>query len=377
MVLKKDLIGELRKFNKELEKHVGSISTDLLVDNSLDSHNYEDESQESYQENQMLLTSSLVDIRTEMSLLRKNFTNDIENIVLNSVEEQQQVFMDSMKSFQNNLALEMKKNFGFELKDIVSQISEIKQINNDLHKSLNKKNLELETLKENQLYLTKMLENSSIVQDFEYEKLAEDISEIKQTIKDINENSSFGILEKFEEILNNKLSSIQTQLDMTNSNQNKLFHSYDELEPEIRAIGSDVTNKLNSFEDNFDQEKKFIKSSSSELNKSLSSQLDSIKDSISSNNGNYKDILSEIHIFENNVEKKLVNESKNNSLSNGSTFEKKNKKPQTHFKKNNKLLSIEKNLANLERSIGQSSSKQISDKVYDLDNKLKNLNLVD
>ena len=228
MVVKKDIISEFKQLNKELEKHLGKIGTDVLIEKQLNSIQENDLTIDS--ENLTLISSSLIDIRTEMALLRKHFSNDIENIVLNSVKEQQQIFLKSMNSFQANLALEMKKNFSFELKDLTSEIRELKRNHLKTQSILEEKNIELETLKENQDFLIKLIENSSLVQDFEFDKLIDDISDLKTSIELIQKDSKSQIFKEFDINLKNKFEKIEAQLDFTNSNLSKLFGSVDDIE---------------------------------------------------------------------------------------------------------------------------------------------------
>lgn len=354
MVVKKNLISEFKKLNSELEKHLGKIGTDMLVEKQLDFSISNSSTSLENKEELTLIASSLVDIRTEMALLRKHFSNDIENIVLNSVQEQQNIFMKSMSSFQANLALEMKKNFGFELKEIVSELREIKRSHLKTQAEFQNKNVELETIKENQELLIKLVENSSLIQDFEFDKLVEDIKDLKLSVGSLSNKNNQNKSGAIELSLSSKINNIETQLEFTNSTLKKLFQN------------------LSGFEESFGKK----------LVSNIDSKISLIENDLDKTSTNYSNLLDEIHGFEKNLSKKFDDSLSNYSPKSDGIKEQILKTSVPNHKKtvsprNSKLLSIEKNLANLEKSIGKSSASLIGERVYDIDTKLKQLNLIE
>lgn len=346
MVVKKDLISEFQKLNTELEKHLGKLGTEFLVDNQLDFNHSDSNSQK---EDLTLLSSSLLDIRMELSLIRKNFTSDLENLMLQLIKEEQNHFLNSMNSIQSNLALEMKKNFGLEIKELVSELRDIKTSLKKNSLSIEKNNNDLNEIKESQSQIKDLLENSSILQDFEYEKLLEEIKEINFSIN--SKNSS--------------------QNDFS-QNYNLLSSNIKKIENEILGLKNVVLSNNKSLE-NFSSQIKH--NSNLEKNLLLNNLVENDKKKEEEKQLNQilvelKHIEEKTNAQEKHVEKKIINQDSN--LNNKEKFN----LTSNHNNKQGKLLSIEKNLANLEKTTTQKSS-NVNQKFFDIDSKLKQLNLVE
>lgn len=106
MVSKKELISELQKYNKDLEKYVSHVDTKYIDKLSLDK-----KVQEKEEENFSLLASSIMDLRTEVALSRKNLAGDTERILTKLVEEQHERSVEQIKKVYNKIIYEIKENF--------------------------------------------------------------------------------------------------------------------------------------------------------------------------------------------------------------------------------------------------------------------------
>ena len=86
MVLNNDLIGDLKKYNKELESHFSNLDFSSINDFSSSKSNYEESEYFS------LFANNLMDLKTEMALMRKNLTSDVEGMVHRLIKEEQESF---------------------------------------------------------------------------------------------------------------------------------------------------------------------------------------------------------------------------------------------------------------------------------------------
>ena len=80
MVLKclvKKIVDELKKYNKELERHIPGLDIDVVRETKI----FQNAQNEDYF---TLFAENLMDLRTELALLRKNISTDVEGMVLRS-----------------------------------------------------------------------------------------------------------------------------------------------------------------------------------------------------------------------------------------------------------------------------------------------------
>jgi methyl-accepting chemotaxis protein len=125
--INKKLIDELKKYNTELDKHVSGVDVNLMSRVSKNSS-----PSEQNEEFNHLFSQNLLDLRTEVSLLRKNLSVDIEGMVMKVVNNQQNLFSEKM----NNLFLQTTMDMKTFLNDMVvnfgDEITQIKRSYNDM-----------------------------------------------------------------------------------------------------------------------------------------------------------------------------------------------------------------------------------------------------
>lgn len=121
MVLKKELIDELKKYNTQLEKHLGGVDFGFIA--KTPELFAKDDGGEFY----ALMGSNLIDIRTELALIRKNFATDIENMVQTTISNQQDQFLGQVNKLYSQVIMDLKNNFSGYIKDMNSEISGLKK----------------------------------------------------------------------------------------------------------------------------------------------------------------------------------------------------------------------------------------------------------
>ena len=101
----KKIIEEMRKYNKELERHIPGLDDSSLNSNSV--FKTDNDQDEVF----TLFAQNLLDLRTEMNLIRKNLSTDIEGMVTRVVNEQQRKFNSRMDNFFVKAILDVKENW--------------------------------------------------------------------------------------------------------------------------------------------------------------------------------------------------------------------------------------------------------------------------
>lgn len=122
MVNKKHIIDDLKKFNEDLDKHLPKLNLDF-IENADSLKNLDDDTAKYLS----LLSSNIVDLRTEMALLRKNLSGDVEGMVLRQVSKFQQNFMNQINAFYSRAILELKESFGIYVREANLEIVKLKK----------------------------------------------------------------------------------------------------------------------------------------------------------------------------------------------------------------------------------------------------------
>jgi len=120
MVLKKSVISDLKKANLELDKHLETLGMSEASEKILEAK------EAGGDETLNLLGTSMIDLRCEISLLRKNLSSDIENLVSRQVVESQKAFFNEMSEFQNKIFFEVKNNFASYIDEITTEFNSLK-----------------------------------------------------------------------------------------------------------------------------------------------------------------------------------------------------------------------------------------------------------
>jgi len=121
MVEKKALLSDLKKYNKDLEKYLPSLDSTFLNKDFLNKKSVIDD------DYYALLASNLVDIRTELALLRKNMVNDVEAMVLNSISNQENMFLNQINKFYGQIIGDLKGNFAKYINEMNEEITSLKK----------------------------------------------------------------------------------------------------------------------------------------------------------------------------------------------------------------------------------------------------------
>lgn len=226
MVAEKEIITDLKKYNKELEKYLPELEVDFLTSSS----SFSNTSAE-VDDNFALLANNILDLRTEMALIRKNLSNDIEGMVSKMIVKQQNDFMQQTTSFYNKIILDMKNNFAGYIKGINSEISDMKKEFNVL--SIQNLNFE----KKLSSFNGEILDFKSLINDFNLEII---------DLKDLNigqKLDSFGNnVKNFSKVFEGKFGSFQENLITLN----KTFATFDSS---LKLLDNKIKNDTKYLED--------------------------------------------------------------------------------------------------------------------------------
>lgn len=122
MVLKNQLLKDLERYNKELDKHVGSVDTDLLVEKASLAAGETEGTDEFF----TLLSSQFMDLRTEVNLLRKHLTNDVQNMANKVMEDNQKHVISLLKSIESKIFLETRQSLNNHFELMSSELGSLK-----------------------------------------------------------------------------------------------------------------------------------------------------------------------------------------------------------------------------------------------------------
>lgn len=251
----KKLIDELKKYNTELDSHVSGIDVDLvnksLKNNSPNAQN---------DEFNHLFSQNLLDLRTEVSLLRKNLSVDIEGMVMKVVNDQQNLFSEKMNNLFLQTTLDMKTFLNDMVMNFGNEITQIKKSYNDM--SIQNSNIisQVSTLSDEVLVLRDEIHAQKSTQN--QLEISRKLDEIENTIQLstslINENNqnltthfskfnkSLLSLSNMSKPLNSKFVSNQNKSSQTNNSlkiksvKKNMFEPELTVEPVIEVVQSEV-----------------------------------------------------------------------------------------------------------------------------------------
>lgn len=237
MVSNKDMISELKKYNSDLEKHVPGLDLDLMKESNL----YNISKNDDYF---TLFAENLVDLRTEIALMRKNLSADVEGMVLRVVNEQQNMFSKRMNDFFVRAILDVKETWDTRLSSFTDEVSEIKKGFNEMKIQNENSNNMLKDINE-EIMLLKASTTDSKRNNEEYKNLENKISILESLMKRLILNSertndldkkinyvdqkvlSFNT-DKLESSFNKKINEIESHMDNLFLENTKLKNSLDE-----------------------------------------------------------------------------------------------------------------------------------------------------
>ncbi len=216
MVLKNKIKKELRKYNKDLDKFFKDIDIDF--EKIIEISN-EDNQQVDFN----LLSSAIIDLRTEISGLKRKLVNDIEFNVERKINE-------NFLNFQNNFLKIFKEN------------------NDNLKRFFNEKVLDLE---ENYSMLEKNIYNKIDMIYNQLEEIKNMIYENSKISEDVNNNvlKFSSLFENTKENINVLLSEFKVNLDKDtkriNSFTENLVKNLDIINKNVKTLDYKVESNLN------------------------------------------------------------------------------------------------------------------------------------
>jgi hypothetical protein len=261
----KKLIDELKKYNSELDKHVTGVDMNLMsrsLKNSSPSQQNE--------EFNHLFSQNLLDLRTEVSLLRKNLSVDIEGMVMKVVNNQQNLFSEKMNNLFLQTTLDMKTflndmvmNFGTEItqikksyndmsiqnSNIISQVSslsdEVLVLRDEIHSQKNTQN-QLEISRkldeiENTIQLSTSLineNNQNLTSHFS--KFNKSLTNLSNTPKHLNNYISQKPTQTQNHTKNLNLNSNTTKSSEVKSVKKNMFEPELTVEPVVEVVQSEI-----------------------------------------------------------------------------------------------------------------------------------------
>jgi hypothetical protein len=180
MAKKKSVVDELKGYNKELGTHLPDLDFDFLKSGGVfrDKDDYDEDINS-------LVASNLIDLKTEMALVRKNLTDSMEGMIMRSLNTQQSQFAKFMDDFYKKMTLSFKST--------VSTFSE------ELGGEFSKMRKELEKISLSNKILSDKLEDFG--NDFvEVKSIFSEFGEFKDETNSLLEKKFSGIDERLSKI---------------------------------------------------------------------------------------------------------------------------------------------------------------------------------
>lgn len=128
MVQNKKLVDELKKYNNALEKHFTNLDFDSISGFSDRGGTSISDKDEFYS----LIATSIMDTKTEMALMRKNLSVEIEGMTRRMIQDEQNMFIEQMNKFYGKIIFELKENLNSHVKEINSDVAELKRDINEI-----------------------------------------------------------------------------------------------------------------------------------------------------------------------------------------------------------------------------------------------------
>ncbi len=221
----KKLIEELKKYNSELDGHVSSSGIDInLMTRTLKNNSSADQNEEFIH----LFSQNLLDLRTEVSLLRKNLSTDIEGMVMKVVSNQQNQFSEKMNNLFLQTTLDMKTFLNDTVIKFGDEITQIKKTYNEM-------------VIQNSNISSEMLKLKDVVSGLQKEIHAQDI-----TATQIDTNRKLDEIENVLQLNSHLLNDNKHQISDVHSNVTDSFSKLFDISHRHLTISTDsaITNRL-------------------------------------------------------------------------------------------------------------------------------------
>lgn len=236
MTSKKDLMEELKKFNKDLEGHLPNLELDFVKD----LHSSKSSNSQSDDDYFSLLANNLMELRTEMALTRKNLSVEIEGMVLRSMADQQGKFFDQIKKFYGVIIMEMKENFSEhlmglsdDLNSLKRKYTEVSMQNESFSNTLNDAVIDLKNIKNTLDDSTSDIKETNNLSKKKFDDFLEKMSYLSADVnkknmyfedKVLNINKKFSKIEMSLEELKDSLDNYAKDKEVIERNKNTFLH---------------------------------------------------------------------------------------------------------------------------------------------------------
>lgn len=221
----KKLIEELKKYNSELDGHVSSSGVDIdLMTRTLKKNSSVEQNEEFIH----LFSQNLLDLRTEVSLLRKNLSTDIEGMVMKVVSDQQNQFSEKMNNLFLQTTLDMKSFLNDTVIKFGDEITQIKKTYNEM-------------VIQNSNISSEMLKLKDVVSGLQKEIHSQDI-----TASQIDTNRKLDEIENVLQLNSHLLNDNKHQISDIDSNVSDSFSKLFDISHKHLSLSADsaITNRL-------------------------------------------------------------------------------------------------------------------------------------
>lgn len=194
MVMKKEVLKELQKFNDDLNKHLPELNLDFLQNKEVFSK------EENMNELVPLLANNLMDLKTEIALIRKNLVDSVEGMVLRVISEQQKSFANQMDRMFTQMLVEMKGNFSSYITEVSNDMGLIKKDVDKLHLKTDNLSSKLDIFDNKIVELTASTDEIKNLRSNISTVVNKEVDSIKSEILKIDSNLMNNINKKFIEM---------------------------------------------------------------------------------------------------------------------------------------------------------------------------------
>lgn len=287
---KNKLIDDLKKYNRDLDKHFSELDFSSIDSVDVASSLYNDG------EFHSIIAANLMDVKTEMGLMRRNLTSQIEGMVNRAIVKQQNEFMTQVNNVFGKATLDLKKNLSNQSKyfeDSMLQLRKEVALVNDFHDDFTKIIAQMKT---------EVSELKSCVDEF-----SEDIPQMRNSIN----NTLAEVLKKVTVLeeqnkrrsthVENNLLTLNKKLIQIETNSKELGKKIEDNDYILQKKDTDIMRDIEDLNERIlkmDTGEKII---SSKLD-GLSNQIRVPKEEISSHSKPSKNPVSKKHVVLHNQE---------------------------------------------------------------------------
>lgn len=204
------LLKELKEYNKDLEKHLPQTDFSSFNDFNLF------EKSNPIEEMIYLLVDNMNDLKSEMSLMRRNLSNEIENMIKTNINNQQEEIINNIFKQNNQFTSNIKENMENFKIDISSDIFKLK-------KEVSKAQNSINNLTEN----SGQYNQQSVLNNQELQDIKNNIKSLKEKLNNIEEQVQKN---QTIEIGNKKM------IEKSNKNKPTIIHSNQPLKERSVSI---------------------------------------------------------------------------------------------------------------------------------------------